>query len=392
MLELMKRTLVLLALPLLALGNDEAGMDAGRLAKIAPRMKAFVDQGTAAGFVTLIARHGHLAHLEAVGYQDLETKIPMRTDSIFQIMSMTKPVTCTGAMILMEEGRLSLIDPVEKYLPEFKGQQVNVEGALHKPSRPINIRDLMTHTSGMAVGHAKELEGTSRHTLAEVVSADARLPLNFEPGAKWSYSNTGLATLGRIIEVVSGEPYEQFILQRILQPLGMKDTFYFPPAEKLSRIASPYTDVNGRLERAKDDLSKKGAKYPGPEGGLYSTATDLARFYQMMLNKGTLDRQHILSRAGVEVMTQNQTGDLKAGFAPGFGYGLGWGVIKDASGTFRLNSIGTFGHGGGYRTYGWMDPAKDMLGVILYQRTNGGGDIADETNVFMAMAAAAIEK
>ena len=147
-----------------------------------------------------------------------------------------------------------------------------------------------------------------------------------------------------------------------------------------------YLDDNGKLKRANIDLYKKGVKYPAPEGGLYSTATDLAKFYQMLLSKG----KPVLSKAAVEAMTKVHTGDLTTGFAPGVGYGLGVSIVRNAEGTFRLNSIGSFGHGGAYRTYGWVDPAKDMFGVILFQRTNGGGDVADEINAFMAMAAAAI--
>ena len=346
------------------------GMDPARLKAIPARMQAFVDQGTAAGFVTLLSRHGRIAQLSAVGYQDLETKTPMRTDTIFQIASMTKPVTSVGIMILVDEGKLALADPVEKFLPEFRG-------------KAITIKHLLTHTSGMpGGGPARKPEST----LAEMVQAYSQLPLLFTPGSKWSYSNTGMATLGRIIEVVSKKPYDQFMAERIFRPLGMVDTFYFPPEEKYPRIASVYTDDNGKLKRANIDLYKKGIKYPAPEGGLYSTASDLAKFYQMLLSKG----KPVLSKSAVEVMTKVHTGELTTGFAPGMGYGLGVSIVRNAEGMFRLNSIGAYGHGGAYRTYGWVDPAKDMFGVILFQKTNGGGDVADEINAFMAMAAAAI--
>lgn len=360
----------------------KAGMAADRLARIPVRMQAFVDQGKAAGFVTLLMRHGALAHLAATGYQDREAKTPMRVDSMFQVASLTKPVTSAGIMILVDEGRVGLSDPVAKFLPEFQRPTA---------ARPITVRDLLTHTSGMAGSVPQGFNQKRERTLAEVVQMAAQQPLLFEPGTRWSYSNTGMATLGRIIEVVSGQSYEQFIAARIFAPLGMQDSHYFPPAAKYGRIAAVYTDDKGTLIRADVDLHREGAKYPAPEGGLFSTAADLARFYQMMLNKGTLDGHRILSAAAVEVMTQNHTGELKAGFAPGMGYGLGWSVVRNVEGMFRLNSIGTFGHGGAYRTYGWVDPAKDMIGVILFQRTNGGGDMADEITAFMSMAAAAIE-
>jgi CubicO group peptidase (beta-lactamase class C family) len=369
----------------------KAGMSPERLARIPARMQAFVVRGTAAGFVTLVARRGQLASLAAVGYQDRESKTPMRVDTIFQIMSMSKPVTGVGIMILAEEGRLSLLDAVEKHLPEYRGQTMT-NGA--KPSHPITIRDLMTHTSGMPGGSPDALKGPRGnwdHTLAEVVAIESQMKLLSEPGVQWRYSNAGIATLGRIIEVVSGQPFEKFIHDRIFEPLGMKDTFYFLPVDRRSRLAAVYTDENGVLKRFTGDRFREGSKYPAPEGGIYSIATDLAAFYQMMLNHGVLGGKRILSRAAVDVMTALHTGDIPAGFAPGMGYGLTWSVVREPARTLRLNSIGAYGHGGAYRTYGWVDPAKDMLGVILFQRTNGGGDVADEINAFMVLAASAIE-
>jgi len=369
----------------------KAGMNAERLARIPARMQTFVDQGKAAGFVTLVARHGQLASLEAVGYQDRETKTRMRADTIFQIMSMSKPVTGVGIMILAEEGRLALLDPVEKHLPEYRGQTLT-DGS--KPSHPITIRDLMTHTSGMPGGSPEALKGPRGnwdHTLAEVVAIESQMKLESNPGLTWRYSNAGIATLGRIIEVISGQPFEKFMQERIFEPLGMKDTYYFLPPERRSRLAAVYTEEHGALQRFPATGYREGSKYAAPEGGIYSIAADLAAFYQMMLNRGALNGRRILSRAAVEVMTGLHTGELPAGFAPGMGYGLTWSVVREPAGALRLNSIGAYGHGGAYRTYGWIDPAKDLLGVILYQRTNGGGDVADEINAFMALAASAIE-
>ena len=222
------------------------GMDPERLGRIPARMKEFVEQGTIAGAVTLVARHGVVASLEAVGYQDLETKMPMRTDSIFQIRSMAKPVTAVGIMLLQEDGRLALDDPVEKHLPEFRGISVSErregeeERALKQPSRPITIRDLMTHTSGMLFelvppdGDWKTwVQEWRKWTLAEYVTLCAQQPLQFDPGTKFQYSDEGFHSLGRIIEVASEQPYEKFIADRIFEPLGMKDSFFFPPPAKL---------------------------------------------------------------------------------------------------------------------------------------------------------------
>jgi CubicO group peptidase (beta-lactamase class C family) len=377
----------------------QAGMDAERLARIAPRMQAFVDAHTAAGFVTLVARRGRLVTLDAVGVQDLDTRAPMREDSIFQIASMTKPITAAAVMMLMEEGKLAITDPVEKHLPEFRGQWMvdhrdgDTALALKRPPRLVTLYDLLTHTSGMAGGFPAGLSDIfqrRQRTLAEAVAAYSQQPLEFEPGARWRYSNMGIATLGRIIEVVSGMPYEQFLARRIFEPLGMNDSFFFPPEDKYARIASVYDTADGKLVKADIDLYRKGAKYPAPEGGLYSTAPDLLRFYQMMLNGGALDGKRLLSKSAVEVMTQVHTGELEAGFAPGMGYGLAWSVVRSPQGIFRGNSVGAYGHGGAYRTYGFIDPRKELIGIILYQRVSGGGDLADEINAFIALANAAI--
>jgi CubicO group peptidase (beta-lactamase class C family) len=188
--------------------------------------------------------------------------------------------------------------------------------------------------------------------------------------------------------VVSGEPYDRFLADRTFRPLEMNDTFFFVPPDKAGRVASVYTYEADGLKKA----SMPQAKFPAPEGGLFSTAGDMARFHQMLLNKGTLNGRRILSAAAVEAMTTSQTGSIKAGFAPGVGHGFGFEVVRETLGTFRYNSIGSFVKGGAYRTYGWVDPAKDLVGIIFMQRTNGGGDVADEINSFMAMAAASIER
>jgi CubicO group peptidase (beta-lactamase class C family) len=296
-------------------------------------------------------------------------------------------------MTLVDDGRVSVIDPVEKYLPEFKGLKLNPCGtragincSAVNPQRPVNLLDLMTHTSGLP-GAAPAGAGAPG-TLAESVARVSRATLLFEPGTEWNYSNIGIAALGRVFEVVSGKPFEQFLADRVFEPLAMKDSFFFVPAEKENRVASVYSYETEGLKR----VTLQRAKFPAPEGGLFSTANDLARFHQMMLNKGTLDGRRVLSAAAVEAMTASQTGSIKAGFAPGVGHGFGFEVVRETLGTYRYNSIGSFVKGGAYRTYGFVDPAKDLVGIILMQRTNGGGDVADEINSFLAMAAAAIER
>lgn len=405
----MKRTARLHAfcLPLILLPtlcSAQAGLSQERLARIPARMKEAVEKGRIAGAVTLVARHGKIASLEAVGYQDLESNKPMQKDSIFQIMSMTKPMTAVGIMILAEEGRLGLLDPVDKHLPEFRGQWVIAEGStpaqriLRKPSRPITIRDLLTHTSGMPTMPPPGLQELYRkldRTLAEAVAVFSQQPLEFEPGTRWLYSNPGIATLGRIIEVVSGMPFEKFIGERIFQPLGMKDSFFFPPEDKKPRIATVYRLEGGKLQRAGDDILggdalkyRPGARYSGPEFAAYSTATDLHVFYEMVRAGGVYQGRRLLSRASVDLMTALHTGDLKAGHLSGTGFGLAWEVVKEPLGALNYLSLGTCGHGGAFGTHGYIDKERDLVGVFLIQRV--GGD-QDEKLAFMRLAAAAVE-
>jgi CubicO group peptidase (beta-lactamase class C family) len=375
---------------------NDAGMDAARLAAMQARMRSFVERGTIPGMVTLVARRGRVVSLAAHGVQDYETKTPMRADSLFQIASMTKPITAIGVMVLMEEGRLALSDPVSKHLPEFADLRVSAgSGAegLKKPARAITIRDLMTHTSGMSGSYpAGRNDKFYAHDepLADAVRAYARAPLAFEPGARWGYSNTGIAALGRIIEVVSGQPYEQFMHERIFAPLGLRDTHFFVPENKRGRVASIYQLADGKLKKVDLGIDRMPVKYAAPEGGLYSTAHDLFRLYQMMLDGGALDGRRILSKLSVEQMTAVHTGEMPAGFVPGMGYGLAWNVVARREGTFRLNSVGTFGHGGAYKTYGFVDPKQELIGVILMQRVSGDGDLSDEVNAFTVMTYAAI--
>jgi CubicO group peptidase (beta-lactamase class C family) len=379
----------------------QAGLDPQRLARIAERMKGYVDRGELAGVVTLVARHGIVGALDAVGYADAIQKKPMRTDSIFQIMSMTKPVCATAIMMLVDEGKLALNDPVEKHLPEFRGQMMAAsrEGErvrLEKPKRPVTIRDLMTHTSGMSnpPPGLSELYTRMDMPLAGAVLVFAQTPLEFEPGSQWRYSNTGIATLGRLVEVASGLSFERFLETRIFQPLGMKDSFFFPPADKLDRIVVVHSHADGKLVDAAPTILggdsrkfRKGARYSAPEFGMYSTASDLAAFYNMVRAGGVHGGARLVSKASVDVMTRLHTGDLKAGHNPGTGFGLAWEVTREAAGTLNLMSIGSFGHGGAFGTHGWVDPAKDLVGVFLIQHA---GNTSNAKQVFIAMAGAAV--
>jgi len=382
---------------------QKAGMDSAALQRIPKRMQELVDQGVLSGAVTLVQRHGSIASLEAVGFADKEAKKPMRPDTIFQVMSMTKPFVGTSIMMLADEGKLSINDPVAKHIPEFRGQMVlaakNDDGSilLKKPARAITIFDLMTHTSGMSYlppEGIKELNTVMDRTLADAVLLYSQMPLEFEPGSKWQYSNLGIAILGRIIEVRSGMPFEKFLETRIFQPLGMKDSHIFLPAEKQARLAAIYKKGANGLEKAGSETLggyslnyRKDAKYSAPEWGLYTTAQDLAAFYQMLLNGGSANGRRLISKTGIDLMASKQTGELRSGHMPFTAFGLTWEVIDDPRGQLGYLSTGTFGHGGAFGTHGWVDRKRDVVGVYLIQMTgiDAGGKYG-----FMQMANAAI--
>jgi len=373
------------------------GMNPHKLAEIPVRMKEFVAAGTISGVVTILARHGKVVEFDAVGLRDIESNSPMQKDSLFRIASLTKPVTCAAIMVLVDEGRVSLIDPVEKYLPEYKGMKMNpcragsgVACQAVAPHRPLNIEDLMTHTSGLPAA-ADTSKGPEPKTLAELVSRGAHSELLFEPGTSWNYSNIGIDILGRIVEIVGHQPFDQFLKDRLFEPLGMNDTGFVVPPEKRGRIAALYNFASGKPERIEAQWGSPDA-IPIPAGGLIGTAADMLRFNEMMRNKGELDGKRVLSPAAVELMTISHTGDMEAGWVTGVGHGFGYEVVREVRGMFRYNSLGTFVKGGAYRTYEWVDPTRDLVGVIMMQRTNGGGDSSDETNAFITMSTAAIER
>ena len=381
--------------PIIVKDAAKTGLDPARLARSPVRMKHFVDIGQAAGIVTLVARHGHVAALDAVGYTDLETRQPMQANAIFQIHSMTKPIVCLAALMLAEEGKLALGDAVQTHLPEFRGQMVLEKDVLVKPSRPITIRDLMTHTAGMILNPPPgigELHGALHKSLADVALILSQQPLLFQPGSAWSYSNTGIATLARIVEVESGQRLEEFLESRIFKPLGMDDTYIFPPAAKHHRMPTAYLLKDGQpVKYTADPLGEGamkfriGAKYSLPEGGVYSTASDLYSLYQTMLNGGVMPNgARLVSKAAIEVMTSNHTGNLKTG-QPGAGWGLGNFVVTEPTGMLSFLSIGSHGHGGRYGTFYAVDPKKDMISIFMIHREGGSA----ERQAFIQMAQAA---
>jgi CubicO group peptidase (beta-lactamase class C family) len=371
------------------------------LAAISARMQQFVDQGQIAGAVTVVGRHDQILSFEAVGLRDIEAHQPVTKDALFRIASMTKPITALGIMILAERRELSVDDPVEKHLPEFHGQMLAIHNkgsvVLKPPARKITIRDLLTHTSGVPSGLPPDMADLYRkrdRTLAEVIPTIAKRPLEFEPGSRWAYCNLGIDTLGRIIEVVSGQPYERFLQQHIFTPLGMADTTFYPNERQRHRIAALYDFRQGKLVAVGYPLlgSAENARYPIPAGGLYSTGADLARLYQMMLCGGQLHGTRILTEESVREMTRVQTGNLAACFVPGMGFGLGWGVVRHPPGITEMLSPGTFGHGGAFGTQGWIDPKQDLFVILLIQRVGlRNGDGSDMRRELQRLAVAAVQ-
>lgn len=382
-------SLTMLAPPVAAQKRSvsRSGMDSERLARIPVQIRSFVDKGAIAGAVTLVARRGTIVSLEAVGYQDLESKKPMRVDAIFDIRSVTKPITAIGIIILMEEGKLALNDPVAKYLPEFKATS-----RTQTSPDPITIHHLLTHTAGLPLyrlPESQEIPIKRNRTLQDYVMFLSKQEPEYEPGTQFRYSSGGFAILGRIIEVVSGQSYERFIKERIFVPLGMKDSFFFIPSEKQSRFASLYRFEDGKLSKWEElEAHSRNAKYPGPEFGMYSTAADLAALCQMMLDGGTFKGRRILSEMSVSLMTGNHTLNIKSAVTHTPAYqGLGWGLAGDPINDFPLTSPGSFGHNGAFGAIIWIDPNKRLVRIFLTHRFGPG----NESDVFMAIAGSAVK-
>lgn len=349
--------------------------------ELTKRMDGFVAESVVANAVALVEKDGKVVHLSASGKSDIAAGRDTKTDDLYWIASMTKPMTAVCVLMLQDEGKLSVDDPVEKYLPEFHDQWlVSEETAdrkvLIRPSRPVTLHDLLTHTGG--IGNVDPPRETC--SLAELCMAYAREPLQAQPGTKWAYSNASINILGRIVEVVSGTPYAEFMQQRLLTPLGMTDTTFWPTAAQVARIAKSYDRKDASSTDFKEttafllkgDLSDH-ARTAFPAWGLYSTAEDLAKFYRMMLNGGTYDGKTILSKKSVALMTSNQTGDLTAGFTPGVSWGLGFQYVNAPSAEAGNESlaIGSFGHGGAYGTQSWADPKTNTIYVLMIGRALG---------------------
>jgi CubicO group peptidase (beta-lactamase class C family) len=371
---------------------ESVGMSSERLGRIRVAMQRYVDRHEVAGVVTLVARKGQVVHLEAVGCRDAEGKAAMTTDTIFRIASMTKPITSVALMMLFEEGHFLLSDPVSKWLPEFAdmkvveapspGQRVETPYTTVPAKRPITIKHLLTHTAGLPNSYRgftqqeyAKLAGrrSPKDTMADTLSRLAKLPLNFQPGDAWEY---GPATdvVGRLVEVICGQTLDEYFRKRIFEPLGMQDTYFYMPASKVDRLAALYRpgpDKKIQLAEAPTIESrwiKEPHIYFAGAGGLVSTARDYYRFHQMMLNGGELNGVRLLGPKTVELMTANHIGDLPIWLTgPGYGFGLGYSVVKDIGTTGLPASVGSYGWGGAFCTYFWVDPVEEMIGIVMTQ-------------------------
>jgi len=343
---------------------------------VAEALQTFVDNHTIAGAVTLVADRDKVLRLETVGYADLAAKQPMGPDNLFWIASMTKPVTAAAVLMLQDQGKLSVDDPVAKYLPEL----ARLKTAGGKPAK-LSLRHLLTHTSGMS--EATPEESKAARTLADLIPCYAEKSLQFEPGTKWQYCQSGINSLGRIVEVVSGQSFPDFLQKRLFEPLGMKDTTFYPTKAQIARLAKSYKAEDGKLEEA-DIFILEGHdpaahdRYPAANGGLFSTAGDYGRFCRMLLNLGTLGGKRYLKPESVKLMSTIQTGELKTGFTEGNGWGLGCCVVRNPQGVTAVLSPGTFGHGGAYGTQAWIDPARQAIYVLMVQRSNFPNSDASE--------------
>jgi len=367
---------------------ESVGMSSDRLARIGPAMQRYIDEELVPGTITAIMRKGKLIHLEIQGEMDAELDRPMQRDTVFRIASMTKPITSVALMMLWEEGHFQLRDPVSRLLPEFADTKVSTTGdvsgntgELVEQDRPMQIRDMLTHTAGLAnsylgnnaaygehmrqYGREGDLEGYTKHL--------AELPLNYQPGTAWQYSSA-TSVVGRLVEVISGKPLDEFFYERIFQPLGMTDTHFYLDESYADRLAAQYTPGEDEKITLQDPGSADSRWITGPKalfsgaGGLVSTVDDYLRFQQMMLNGGTMEGKRLLSPNTVSLMIENHTGDLPIWLAgPGMGFGLGYGVVVDRGAAATPLAEGSAYWGGAYCTLSWLDPEQEIVGVLMTQ-------------------------
>jgi CubicO group peptidase (beta-lactamase class C family) len=382
---------------------EQVGFSTARLQRVERAVQSFVERGVIAGAVTLVARNSQIAHLKAYGQMDIASGRPTQTDTIFRLASMTKPVVSVAILMLVEEGKLLLTEPVSNFIPALKQLHVAVPNPPSAPyvatelapggfhlvpaSREITIRDLLTHTSGLGsatIGPAVEalaalMQAAQPHeTLTDLVPRVASVPLSFQPGSAWEYSpGAGFDTLARVVEIVSGLSFDEFVGQRICEPLGMRDTFFHVPPDRLGRVATPYERGPKGLQpgtpvRGLSHSTNPNSRYHSGGGGLAGTAEDYARFALMLVQGGQLAGERLLGRKTVALMASNHIGQLPwdrpVTDLRGCRFGLGVRVVDDPAEASTLASRGTFGWAGAFGTNTWIDPTEQMVGILMIQR------------------------
>jgi CubicO group peptidase (beta-lactamase class C family) len=385
---------------------EAVGCSSERLARIAPVMQSYVDQRGFAGISTMLARRGRVVHFEQVGWQDRESHTPLSSDTIFRIYSMTKPIVCVALMTLYEEGRFQLSDPVAKFLPAFGTVRVHTGTTLSDARevdliRPITLRDLFTHTSGLTYNFLEDspvselyrqagLLSDAERTLEALIGELARLPLAYQPGTKWHYS-MAIDVIGHLVEVISGQPLQHYLSERLLAPLGMTDTGFAVPPDKHDRIATMYglpdiainsfssiyeawtAGFNQRIDVAATHPTINTSSFARGGHGLFSTAGDYMRFAQMLLNRGELDGARILAPKIADLMHMNHLPQALLPYeiagepSAGYGFGLGSRVLLNVAESGLPGSVGEFGWGGAAKTYYWVDPKEELIGVLMTQ-------------------------
>ncbi|MFM7042881.1 MAG: serine hydrolase domain-containing protein [Planctomycetaceae bacterium] len=372
---------------LVALVTCSAGSASGQVARLAPVLQPFVDSHSLAGAVALVAGKDRVLATEAVGFADVAAGRPMAADSIFWIASMSKPITAAAVMVLVDEGKVAIDDPVEKHLPEFRGQMVAVyeddaTRLLKKPRHPITVRNVLAHTSGLPFASSIEQPTLDGRSLEVATVSYALTPLLFEPDTRYLYSNAGINTAGRIVEVLSAMPFERFVEERLFKPLGMVDTTFWPDDAQMARLAKSYRPKpespvpaleEMAIKQLRQPLTDRVSRHPMPAGGYFSTAADVGRFCRMLLGGGEMEGRRVLSAEAVREMTSRQTpADVKES------YGLG----------FTVNGT-SFGHGGAHATNMSIDPATGIATVWMVQHAGFPGDGAKAQGEFQKAATAA---
>lgn len=370
-----------------------------KLPGVGAAVQEMIAKNEIAGAITVVVAKDKVLHLESTGLADVAANRAMTPETLFWIASMTKPITGTAVLMLQDEGKLNVADPVAKYLPEF----ANLKTPSGKPAN-LTLTQILTHTSGL--GEAGGAAAKEAKTLADLVPLWLAAPMQYEPGAKWSYTQSGINAAARIVEVVSGMSFDAFLTQRLFGPLGMKDTTFYPSEAQRARLVTAYAKNKdtGALDAVppRPDFGPRD-KPPQGNGGLYSTAPDYARFCQMLLGGGSFDGRRYLSADAMKFLTTPQTGDLPTGFfqndvfgqhGKNYGWGLGTCILRTPhEGVAAMLSPGSFGHGGAWGTQAWVDPVRGVAYVLMVQRANfPNSDASEVRRVFQQAAADALGK